>query len=158
MSGMLCFMNRFGTSMSWMGLSVRFKPYRSFLMACVFKCRGAVKVNALVVSTALYNLVDSPVGVVPVTRVDAKKDQLTEEWTSPPKSERGSVLMESRLYRVKTPIYDPVKMDGMPVSVQIVGRKWEDEKVIAMMSIVDDAMGGPNRGPGPSEFAERAKT
>ncbi|KIK55153.1 hypothetical protein GYMLUDRAFT_48114 [Collybiopsis luxurians FD-317 M1] len=119
---------------------------------------GAAEVNSLVISTVLYNLVDCPVGNIPVTHVDATRDQLTEEWTSPPKSESRSVLIENRLYGGKEPMYDPVKMDGMPVCVQVVGRKWEDEKVIAMMSVVDDALGGLDRGFGPRAFAGQVKS
>ncbi|KAH7868391.1 amidase signature domain-containing protein [Lentinula edodes] len=111
---------------------------------------GSTTVNSLVVSTALYNLVDSPVGILPVTHVDAHKDQITEAWTSPNSSKR-SVLMEQRLYTAANPMYNPIEMDRMPVSVQIVGKKWEDEKVVAMMTIVDDIL-GPNRGFGPRGF------
>lgn len=83
---------------------------------------------------------------MPATRVDRNKDQLTEEWTSPSPNKR-SILTEKRLFQATKPMYDPVEMNGMPVSIQIVGRKWEDEKVVAMMSIVDDALGPRGFGP-----------
>ncbi|KAJ4477352.1 amidase signature domain-containing protein [Lentinula aciculospora] len=117
---------------------------------------GSSTVNSLVVSTALYNLVDSPVGIVPVTHVEAHKDQITEAWSSPDSRER-SVLMEKRLYTVAKPMYDSKGMDQMPASVQIVGRKWEDEKVLAMMAVVDDAL-GTNRGFGPRGFTNHFKS
>ncbi|KAJ3757694.1 amidase signature domain-containing protein [Lentinula raphanica] len=114
---------------------------------------GSTTVNSLVISTAVYNLVDAPVGIVPVTRVDGVKDQLTKEWTAPG-SRKRSELMEKRLYTVEQPMYNPVDMEGMPVSVQIIGKKWEDEKVLAMMSVVDDALGS-SRGFGPRSCAHR---
>lgn len=41
----------------------------------------------------------------------------------------------------KGPIYDVEKMHGLPVGVQVVGKVWEDEKVVKMMRVVDDALG-----------------
>ena len=38
-------------------------------------------------------------------------------------------------------------MKGLPVGVQIVGKSFEDEKVVAMMKIVDDALGPRSFGP-----------
>ncbi|KAJ7180614.1 amidase [Mycena filopes] len=93
---------------------------------------------ALLSATSLYNVVNSPCGAMPVTRVDPAKDMLTEEWTKAP----SPSLVERRLYFGRNPVYDPVKMKGMPVGVQIVGRRWEDEKVLAMMQVVDTALGG----------------
>jgi amidase len=94
-------------------------------------------------ATTLYNTVNSPSGVIPVTKVDPAKDQITEEW-----SKASPSLVEKALYQGRKPIYDPVAMQGMPVSVQIVGRMWEDEKVLAMMTVVDTAL-GKDRGFGP---------
>jgi amidase len=100
----------------------------------------------LAVGTFLYNVVDSPVGIVPVTRVDPGRDALTEEWKTGPG--HGSPLLEDNLYNVSNAPYNPVEMAGLPVGVQIVGRAWEDEKVIEMMQIVDKALGERGFGPG----------
>ncbi|KAJ7470386.1 amidase [Mycena latifolia] len=107
---------------------------------------------SLAVATTLYNVVNSPSGCIPVTRVDPAKDVLTEEWTKAPLPS----LVETALYRGKNPIYDPVAMKGMPVGVQLVGRKWDDEKVLAMMRVVDAAL-GKDRGFGPVVWDERDK-
>ena len=45
--------------------------------------------------TALYNLVDSPVGILPVNRVDPEKDALTDAWRSEPG--HGSKMLEKEL-------------------------------------------------------------
>ncbi|KAF8239357.1 amidase [Tricholoma matsutake] len=93
----------------------------------------------LAVATILYNVLDLPVGVLPVTRVDPAKDQLTEEWTRGPG--HGSRILEHGVYWSNTPIYNPEATKGMPVGIQLVGKKWEDEKVLAMMHVVEEALG-----------------
>jgi len=101
--------------------------------------------SPLACATILYNIIDSPVGCIPVLRVDPAKDQLTEEWVTGPGL--GSSMLEAELYRGKNPVYNPEAMQGMPVGVQIVGKKWEDEKVISMMHVVDRALGPRRFGP-----------
>ncbi|KAJ7093138.1 amidase [Mycena epipterygia] len=105
---------------------------------------------SLASATALFNLVNCPAGCIPVTKVDPAKDKLTEEWTKAP----SPSLVEQALYQGKNPIYDPVMMKGMPVGVQLVGKKWDDEKVLAMMRVVDTAL-GKDRGFGPGNWDER---
>ena len=89
---------------------------------------------------------------------DAIDDSITQEWKDEPG--HGSKLIENEVYFkkmmdlpnvdttktksttsiTKTTVYDPEQMSGLPVSVQIVGRSFEDEKVIEMMRVVDDAL------------------
>lgn len=38
-------------------------------------------------------------------------------------------------------LYDAEAMHGLPVAVQIVGRRLEEEKVLAIMKRVEDALG-----------------
>lgn len=102
----------------------------------------------LVTSTVLYNIVDSPVASIPVTRVNPKLDALTEEWTVRGEGKgQGSSQVEARLYNV-APTYDVEAMAGLPVGVQIAGKAWEEEKVIEMMKVVDRALGERGFGPG----------
>jgi hypothetical protein len=102
--------------------------------------------SALAAATILYNVVDSPVGTIPVTRVDPDTDQVTPGFK--PGLAGRSKLFEERMYMGKTPVYDPKAMQGLPVGVQVVGKKWEDEKVLAMMHVVDEALGPRGFGPG----------
>nr|GAT55492.1 amidase [Mycena chlorophos] len=102
------------------------------------------KLFSLASGSTLYNVVNSPAGCVPVTKVDAAKDALTEEWTKAPTTS----LVQRSLYQGRSPMYDPVKMAGMPISIQVVGKKWEEEKVLAMMRVVDEALGPREFGPG----------
>ncbi|PCH34896.1 amidase [Wolfiporia cocos MD-104 SS10] len=109
------------------------------------KCTNLI---ALPSPTVLWNIVHCPAGVLPVTRVEAEHDAITPEWSDFTVGEgHGSILLEQYLYS-KNGYYDPVKMDGLPVGVQVVGRRWEDEKVIAMMKLVDNALGPRGFGPG----------
>ena len=86
---------------------------------------------------------------MPVTRVDPEKDEITEEWIKSPG--HGSILLEGGLFTSKNALYNPEEMKGMPVGVQIAGRKWEEEKVLKIMHVVDGAL-GKDRGFGPGSW------
>ncbi|KAF8312351.1 amidase signature enzyme [Clavulina sp. PMI_390] len=70
----------------------------------------------------------------------------------------GSHLIEEDLYAggpMTKKSYDPDAMAGLPVGIQIVGRLHEDEKVVEMMGIVEEALGDPKaRGFGPGSGAK----
>jgi Asp-tRNA(Asn)/Glu-tRNA(Gln) amidotransferase A subunit family amidase len=36
--------------------------------------------------------------------------------------------------------YDATKMEGLPVAVQVVGQRLEEEKVLAVMERIEDAL------------------
>ncbi|KAJ8502302.1 hypothetical protein ONZ51_g48 [Trametes cubensis] len=116
----------------------------------------------------MYNVVESPVGLVPVTHVRPTEDALTAEWTDVRVGRgHGSPLVERLLYGSPNPLrpsdggkggkagaaaagsgfYNAEKMAGLPVGVQVVGRRWEDEKVVEMMRVVDRALGPRDFGP-----------
>ncbi|THU99137.1 amidase signature enzyme [Dendrothele bispora CBS 962.96] len=122
---------------------------------------GAIDLLPLAIGTVLYNVVNSPCGVLPVTYVDAKKDQLTEDWTDPTKR-NGSKILENMVYNGfmgKKSYYDAEAMEGMPVGIQLVGKRYEDEKVLGMMEVVDNALkkaNGSNFGPGAARRAKGA--
>ncbi|KAG1736566.1 amidase signature domain-containing protein [Suillus lakei] len=59
-----------------------------------------------------------------------------------------SKMFDTRMYLGKNPAYDPKAMEGIPIGIQLVGKKWEDEKVLAMMHVVDEALGPRGFGPG----------
>ncbi|EKM49959.1 uncharacterized protein PHACADRAFT_264416 [Phanerochaete carnosa HHB-10118-sp] len=103
-------------------------------------------IASLACSALLYNVVDSPAGTVPVTRVDPSLDRLTDEWRSQPAA--GSPTLEGLVYKGDDAIYNVDKMAGLPIGVQVVGKKWEEEKVVEMMKVVDCALGKRSSGPG----------
>ncbi|KAI4105968.1 MAG: hypothetical protein L6R37_002429 [Teloschistes peruensis] len=77
--------------------------------------------------TFLWNLLDYTAGVLPVTHVDAKLDALPEGF-----SVRGMNGVARGAYKH----YDAASMEGLPVGVQVVGRRLEEEKVLAVLERV----------------------
>eukprot|EP00823_Brevimastigomonas_motovehiculus_P005558 TRINITY_DN4132_c0_g1_i1.p1 TRINITY_DN4132_c0_g1~~TRINITY_DN4132_c0_g1_i1.p1 ORF type:complete len:649 (-),score=152.89 TRINITY_DN4132_c0_g1_i1:85-2031(-) len=81
-----------------------------------------LKISSACCYTQLYNLLDWPAGIVPVTHVRS-----TDVYTSKPKS---FLEKNMRLF------YDPMKGQGLPVGIQVVGLPYEDEKVLCAMRII----------------------
>ncbi|GAB1518134.1 hypothetical protein RhiTH_001193 [Rhizoctonia solani] len=138
---------------------------------------GATKtLTPIAASTLAWNVVECPVGIVPVTHVQPDKDALPADWFEKPTAGpvirpsgenkvvevevEPSPLFERAVYGSGTrllqpldepvPVYDAEKMKGLPVGVQIVGKPWEDEKVIYVMEVLDEALGKREPGFGPS--------
>jgi len=110
---------------------------------------GCENFIAIAAATVLFNITDSAVGAIPVTRVDPDKDKITDEWIQGPG--HGSNLLETGLFTAKNALYNPEAMKGMPIGIQLAGRRWEEEKVLAMMHVVDEAL-GKDRGFGPGSW------
>ena len=79
--------------------------------------------------TFLWNLLDYTSGVLPVTKVDAVADALDAGWTPPNGIAKGAYKH-----------YDSVAMEGLPCAVQVVGRRLQEEKVLAYMKVVEEAL------------------
>lgn len=131
---------------------------------------ATAKLSTLAVSTIIYNVLDTAVTVLPVTRVDPELDALPpnkagssltkaqQSYLSTPGFSTCSKMVSHALYTEK--VYDPVAMRGLPVSVQVVTRKFEEEKAIGIMRLVDDALreakgDGQKYGWGPGACARR---
>lgn len=80
--------------------------------------------------TAIWNLLDYPGAVFPVTTVDPSKDVRDESYI--PKNEQDKFVHE---------MYSPEKYLNAPVSLQVVGRRNYDEKVLAALAEIERAMG-----------------
>ena len=65
-----------------------------------------------------------------MTRVDPKLDALPSTWWKPRNT------LEKRAYTQ----YNALEMAGLPVGVQVVGRRLEEEKVLAGMKAVKEAL------------------
>lgn len=82
-----------------------------------------------------------------MTRVDPKLDALPADWlTSTTSNVSSSKEVNKSLYG-KEWGYDADAMEGLPVGIQLIGKKWEDEKVVEMMKVVDVALGERGFGP-----------
>ena len=82
-----------------------------------------------------------------MTRVDPKVDALPEHWLVTTRSNiPSSKEVDKALYEGKWG-YNADAMEGLPVGIQLVGKRWEDEKVVEMMKVVDAALGERGFGP-----------
>ena len=82
-----------------------------------------------------------------MTRVDPELDAVPKDWlTTNAGDTPSSGDINKVLYGDKWG-YDATAMEGLPVGIQLVGKRWEDEKVIEVMKVVDDALGERGFGP-----------
>ncbi|KAH9427273.1 hypothetical protein MCOR02_012179 [Pyricularia oryzae] len=79
--------------------------------------------------TSHWNLVDYPAVVFPVTTVDPVKDVKDASYT--PKNAQDRFVYD---------MYTPDKFANAPVSLQIVGRRFHDEKVLAALVEIERAI------------------
>ncbi|KAF4343694.1 amidase (acetamidase) [Fusarium beomiforme] len=82
--------------------------------------------------TFMFNLLDYTAGVLPVTHVDKTQDQLPRDFNL--NSLNGVAQGAYKLYDANT-------MHGLPVGVQVIGRRLEEERVLVIMKRIEDAMG-----------------
>jgi hypothetical protein len=75
---------------------------------------------------------DYSAGVLPITHVNKALDKLPASF---------NVKKLNRVARGAYKHYDAVRMHGLPVGVQVVGRRLEEEKVLAVMKRLEDALG-----------------
>jgi hypothetical protein len=71
---------------------------------------------------------DYTAGVIPVTHVDPVKDALLPSF---------NIRKLNGVARGAYKHYDAVKMAGLPVGVQVVGRRLQEEKVLAVMERIE---------------------
>jgi len=76
--------------------------------------------------TALYNVLDYPAGVVPVTRVE-QSDTIPH---------RPKDLLQSSVYKH----YNPAKQAGLPIGVQVAGLPFRDATVLRAMRILSEEL------------------
>ncbi|KLO09407.1 amidase signature enzyme [Schizopora paradoxa] len=81
----------------------------------------------------LFNMLDYSAGVLPVTKVDKALDALDPQIAA-------QILRKNAVARGAYKLYDAEKMHGLPVGVQVVGKKLQEEKVLEGMKIVETAL------------------
>jgi amidase len=82
--------------------------------------------------TSQWNLLDYPALVFPVTKADPEKDMPLEGYT--PMNEKDAFNQS---------IYMPEKYRDAPVSLQAVGRRYDDEKVFEAFGLIKSMTGLP---------------
>ncbi|KAI4160407.1 MAG: hypothetical protein LQ342_005731 [Letrouitia transgressa] len=68
--------------------------------------------------TSQWNLLDYPALVFPVSRVNPEIDEIDKGYK--PKNEKDDFNYK---------LYEPKKFEGAPISLQLIGRRYEDEKI-----------------------------
>ena len=68
---------------------------------------------------------------MPVTKVDPAKDSLASSF---------KLRSLNGVARGAYMLYDAQKMKGLPVGVQVVGRRWAEEEVLAGMEVLEEAL------------------
>jgi amidase len=102
--------------------------------------------------TSLWNLLDFPALVFPVTAADKDVDKQDEKWEwLSQEDERNYGLCELssiasvfftsvETYYLGTDYFlidDPIDYHGMPVNLQLVGRRFDDEKIVAILKYIE---------------------
>ncbi|RHZ50159.1 uncharacterized protein CDV56_104675 [Aspergillus thermomutatus] len=82
--------------------------------------------------TSIWNLLDYPAIVFPVTRVDPERDVSPKDYT--PRNDMDRWYQEH---------YHPGKQQGAPINLQLVAKKMEDEKVVQALRYIKEAIGLP---------------
>ncbi|KAI9171809.1 Acetamidase-like protein [Paramyrothecium foliicola] len=82
--------------------------------------------------TFLFNLIDYTAGIIPVTHVDKAKDSLPSTF---------NIRKLNGVAQGAYKLYDAKAMHGLPVGVQVVGKRLEEEKILTIMKRIEDALG-----------------
>ncbi|OAL35295.1 hypothetical protein AYO20_05346 [Fonsecaea nubica] len=80
--------------------------------------------------TSIFNLLDYPALAFPVTTGNPEKDRIDADFN--PRNEDDRLVHE---------VYDPELYRGVPISLQLVGRRWDDEKVLQAMRFIEERIG-----------------
>ncbi|KAG2140696.1 amidase signature domain-containing protein [Suillus clintonianus] len=95
----------------------------------------------------IFNILDYVAGVLPVSFVDRQSDALPKDFMTSAEYKNMGMISKGAYS-----VYDADAMHGLPVGVQVVGRRFEEEKVLQGMKIVEDALEGCGRKFVPREF------
>ncbi|MCJ1281824.1 Acetamidase [Xylographa opegraphella] len=90
--------------------------------------------------STFVNLLDYPSCVIPVTTADQSTDVMDKDFV--PLSDEDKGIAE---------LYDAAIYDGAHVAVQLIGRRLQEEKVLAMAEYVGNAISGTSGHAAPSE-------
>lgn len=103
-------------------------------------------------STLIWNLVDSTVGQLPITRVNVQKDEFQIVTESTTRGARRHAEM-GQMTKLLPSVHES---DGLPVGIQLVCGIWEEEKTLALMGIIEKSWNNrPNQSaplPRPGDF------
>ncbi|KAK0855473.1 hypothetical protein LTS02_011088 [Friedmanniomyces endolithicus] len=88
--------------------------------------------------TKVWNFLDYTACVLPVGRVDRAVDEAKMD------ARVTGYVSRSEVDEWNWSLYDPEGMDGMPLSVQLVGQRLEEEKVLGIAQVVERLLRTPS--------------
>lgn len=68
--------------------------------------------------------------MLPITKVDSRLDGLTAD-------DRTRIAASNSISKAVYQMYDAEAMHGLPIGVQVVGQKLEEEKVLEGMKLIE---------------------
>ena len=92
-------------------------------------CEDATSTRSAAISSASTSTDQVPMPSFPLSHA---------AYFSQPGMNSTSPLISHSLYDGS--VYEPEKMSGLPLSVQVIARKGEEEKCVGLMRLVDDAL------------------
>lgn len=81
---------------------------------------------------SIWNLLDYPAVVFPVTKIDPERD-----------AEPSDYIARNEADEWNQKHYDVLKQRDLPVSLQLVGKRLEEEKVVRALELITSATGLP---------------
>lgn len=86
--------------------------------------------------TCVFNALDYPGAIFPVGTVEE-----TDTWKSfPPVSNEVLSPLDEWYRKLYDDVEGPVRYEGAPVSLQLVGRRFQDEKLMRVTSVIRDLL------------------
>lgn len=108
--------------------------------------------------STIINLLDYTSCVIPVTTADRRIDVIGKEFKPLSDLDKSTselcmykLSMQFFRYRLTTLLDDSAIYDGAHVAIQLVGRRLEEEKVLALAEYIGETIAGPSRGTTVSE-------
>ena len=85
--------------------------------------------------TFMWNLLNQPIGVMPVSKFDSIKDTIPGSW---PRAFKFSDIFKTDLLdRAAQHWYNPKGIPELPLGIQVIGKSNEDERVLHAMSTIE---------------------
>ncbi|KAF8632786.1 hypothetical protein AX15_001686 [Amanita polypyramis BW_CC] len=93
--------------------------------------------------TFLFNILDYTAGVMPITHVDSTRDKFRDIQSS--HKVLGAHKPRNAIELSQQEAYDPDDMHGLPVGVQVVGRRLQEEEVLEGMKNIQNLLKVENK-------------
>ncbi|KAI9138924.1 amidase signature domain-containing protein [Paraphysoderma sedebokerense] len=87
-----------------------------------------------------YNILDYSCGVIPVTTVNPQVDSYQASSSNLTVPGTNHELEATIIHKRMVAHYNADGMKGLPIGVQIVGRRFEEEKVLKIMKVVESCL------------------